>query len=67
MELAIVLGAIIVSLLVFTLLWKILRATVKTAILVALTLLVLQLVFGIGPQVIWQQIQDWLPGFERVE
>lgn len=66
MELAVVIGAVVVSFLVFTWLFKILRATFRTAILVALTLLVLQLIFGIGPQALWEQIQSWLPGFERV-
>ncbi|HEY9887996.1 MAG TPA: hypothetical protein V6D02_06310 [Candidatus Obscuribacterales bacterium] len=64
MEIAIVIGAIIVSFLVFTWLLKIARATFRTAILVAVTLLVLQLVFGIGPQALWEQVQSWLPGFE---
>ena len=66
MEIAIVIGAVIVSFLVFTWLLRIVRATFKTAVLVALTLLVLQLVFGIGPLTLWDQIRDWLPGFEPV-
>ena len=57
-------GALIVSFLVFTWLIRVVRATLKTAILVALNLLVLQLIFGIGPAAIWDQIQNWLPGFE---
>ncbi len=67
MELAIVVGAILVSVLVFTLLVKIVRATLKTAFLIAITLLVLQLFFGIGPQALWAQIQSWLPSFERIQ
>jgi type IV secretory pathway TrbL component len=66
MELAIVIGAILVSFLVFTWLLKIVRATLKTAISVAVILLILQLVFGIGPQTLWEQIQSWLPGFEPI-
>jgi type IV secretory pathway TrbL component len=66
MELAIVIGAILISLLVFTWLLKIARATFRTAILVALILLVLQLVFGIGPQALWEQMQTWLPRFAPV-
>jgi cell division protein FtsW (lipid II flippase) len=65
-EIAIVIGAVIVSFLVFTWLLKVVRATFKTAILVALTLLVLQLAFGIGPQALWEQVRSWLPGFEPV-
>lgn len=64
MEIAIVLGAVLVSFLVFTWLLKVVRATLKTALLVAAILLVLQLVFGIGPNVIWEQIQSWIPGFQ---
>lgn len=66
MELAIVIGAILVSFLVFTWLLKIVRATLKTAISVAIILLILQLVFGIGPQALWEYVQNWLPGFEPV-
>jgi type IV secretory pathway TrbL component len=66
MELAIVIGAILVSFLVFTWLIKVVQATLKTAITVAIILLILQLVFGIGPQTLWEQIQGWLPGFESV-
>ncbi|WP_008319235.1 hypothetical protein [Leptolyngbya sp. PCC 6406] len=64
MELVIVLGAILVSFLVFTWLLKVVRATLKTAILVALILLALQVIFGIGPANLWEQIGSWLPNFE---
>lgn len=64
MEIAIVIGAILVSFLVFTWLLKVVRATLKTAISVAIILLILQLVFGIGPLSLWEQIQLWLPEFE---
>ncbi len=66
MEIVIVIGAIVLSFLVFTWLLKVTRATLKTAISVALILLVLQLVFGIGPTTIWAQIQSWLPDFTPV-
>ncbi|MEO1295425.1 MAG: hypothetical protein AAFW75_06410 [Cyanobacteria bacterium J06636_16] len=64
MEILILVGALLVSFLVFTWLLKVVRATLRTAILVALILLILQLIFGIGPTTIWEQIQSWLPGFE---
>lgn len=64
MDIALVLGAIVVSFLVFTWLLKVVRATVKTAILVALILLGLQLLFGIGPARLWEYITAFLPGFE---
>ena len=62
MEIVIVIGALFVSFLVFTLLIRVVRATLKTAIIVALVLLALQLVFGIGPAAIWDQIQSWISG-----
>ena len=62
MEIVILVGALLVSFLVFTWLLKVVRATFKTAILVAVILLVLQLVFGIGPEALWEQIKNWLSG-----
>ncbi|MEM9163485.1 MAG: hypothetical protein AAGC54_10505 [Cyanobacteria bacterium P01_F01_bin.4] len=61
MEIVIVIGAIIVSVLVFTWLLRVVKATLKTAFLVAVILLGLQLAFGIGPGAIWDTIQGWLP------
>ncbi|MEM8807785.1 MAG: hypothetical protein AAGF01_17335 [Cyanobacteria bacterium P01_G01_bin.38] len=61
MEIVIVIGAIIVSVLVFTWLLRVVKATLKTAFLVAVILLGLQLFFGIGPSVILETIQGWLP------
>jgi hypothetical protein len=49
-------AAIIVSWLVFTALIKVLKTTLKTAFTIAAIVLVLQLLFGIGPERIWQQI-----------
>lgn len=49
-------AALIVSWLVFTALVKLVKTTVSTAISIAAIVLVLHLVFGIGPQELWQQI-----------
>lgn len=49
-------AAIIVSWLVFTALIKVLKTTLKTAFTIAAIVLILQLVFGIGPQKLWQEI-----------
>lgn len=49
-------AAVIVSWLVFTALVKLLKTTLQTALTVAAIVLLLQLVFGIGPQQLWQQI-----------
>ncbi|NEP15759.1 MAG: hypothetical protein F6J97_02525 [Leptolyngbya sp. SIO4C1] len=62
MELVVIVGSIVVSILVFMWLIRVVRATLKTAFLVALILLGLQIFFGIGPGTIWDAIQDWLPG-----
>jgi type IV secretory pathway TrbL component len=65
-DIAILIGALLVSFLVFTWLLKVVRATLKTAVLVAIILLALQLIFGIGPEKLWEQIAAWLPSFEPV-
>lgn len=65
MEIIVVIGAVIVTFLVFSWLLKMVKTTVKTALLVAFVLLALQLIFGIGPGTLWQQMQQWLPGHEQ--
>lgn len=60
MELVIVIGALLVAFIIFTWLLKIARATFRTALLVAIVLLVL-FILGVGPQTLWEQIQNWLP------
>ena len=60
MEIIIIIGAIFVSILVFTWLIRVFKATLKTAFLIAIILLGLQLLFGIGPSAIWETIQTWL-------
>jgi hypothetical protein len=65
MEIAIVVGILIILFLVTTWVLKVVRATLRIAILIAIALLVLFIV-GIGPQTVWEQLQNWLPGFEPV-
>lgn len=60
MEIVVVIGAIAISILVFTWLIKVVKATLKTAFLAALILLGLQIFFGIGPNVIWDTIRDFI-------
>jgi hypothetical protein len=55
-------AAIAISILVFTWLIKVVKATIGTAILVAAIVLILQLVFGIGPDQILQQISQLFQG-----
>jgi len=66
MEIVILIGALVVSFLVFTWLLRVAKATFKTAMRVAIILLILQLVFGIGPQALWEQVQSWLSEFDLV-
>ncbi len=58
MELILLLGALIVAWLVFTWLVKIVKTSVKTALAIAVVVLVLQLVFGIDPRELWEAIQN---------
>ena len=60
MEIVVVVGAIAISILVFTWLIKVVKATLKTAFLAALILLGLQIFFGIGPTAIWETTRDFL-------
>lgn len=60
MNIVLLVAALIITFLVFTLLVKVARATIGTAIAIALLILVLQLVFGISPIHLWQPvIQLW--------
>jgi len=58
MEIILAIAALIISVLIFTWLIKVVKTTLKTAIFIAIVALVLQLVFGIGPQDLWQQMSQ---------
>ena len=62
MELLIVLGAIVVAIVIFGWVFKLIKNTLQTVLLVAFLLLALYFLFGIGPDAIWNQIQLWLGG-----
>lgn len=65
-DLLILIAAILVSWLIFTWLVTVLKATVKTAILIALLVLGLQLLFGIGMTDLWSPVQGFLsPTWEK--
>ena len=55
-EIVILIAAMLISWLVFTWLIKVLKASISTALAIAIIVLILQLVFGIGFQEVWQQI-----------
>ena len=56
LNLIIWIAAVVVAFLVFTWLIKVVKATISTAVCIAIIVLILQLLFGIGPQQLWQQI-----------
>ena len=58
MNLVLLLAALLITVLVFTWLLKVVKATLSTAIAIALLILVLQLFFGIGPAQVWQQVNQ---------
>ncbi len=55
-EIIILIAVMLISWLVFTWLIKVLKASISTAFAIAIIVLILQLVFGIGFQEVWQQI-----------
>jgi predicted PurR-regulated permease PerM len=55
-ELIILLASLVITWLVFTWLIKVLKASIGTAIAIAAIVLILQIIFGINNQEIWQQI-----------
>ncbi|MDJ1177273.1 hypothetical protein PJF56_00180 [Roseofilum sp. BLCC_M91] len=55
-DLILLIAALIVSWLIFTWLVKIVKLTVGTALTLAGIILILQLLFGINPNQLWQQI-----------
>lgn len=59
MNLALLIAAVVIAFLVFTLLIKVVRATIGTAIAIAMIVLVLQLVFGIGPSQVFSQVNQF--------
>ncbi len=59
MELVLLIAAIVIAFLVFTLRIKVVRATISTTITIALIVLVLQLFFGIGPGQVFSQVNQF--------
>ncbi len=56
MNMILLIAAILVTFLVFTWLVKVVKATLSTAIAIALLILILQLFFGIGPAQVGRQV-----------
>ena len=56
-----VIGAVIIAWLIFMFLIKLIRTTIKTALMVAAVVLLLMF-FGIGPDQVFGLIGDWING-----
>ena len=54
-----VIGAVIIAWLIFTFLLRVIRTTIKTALMVAAVVLLLMF-FGIGPEQVFGLLGDWL-------
>lgn len=63
MNVIFVLAAIVIAFLVFTWLLRVVKATLTTALTIALLVLALQFVFGIGPGQLGQQLNQLWQGF----
>ncbi|GAB4376560.1 MAG: hypothetical protein Kow00121_23880 [Elainellaceae cyanobacterium] len=62
MDWILLVAALVVSFLVFGFLVRVVRAAIGTAIAIALVVLALQLVFGIGPNDLWQEVENLWDG-----
>lgn len=57
-DLIILIAAMVVAWLIFKWLLNVVKASLSTAMTIAVVVLVLQLVFGIGSQDLWQQVRE---------
>lgn len=65
MDLILLIAACVISYLVFTWLVNVVKATARTAVAIALFILVIQILFGIGPSDIMQTLADLWGGIAR--
>lgn len=66
-ELIIFVAALVVSVLLFAWLMRVAKSTLRTAVIIAGIVLLLQLLFGIGPQDLFQEVVRLLElGWEQV-
>ncbi|NEQ27769.1 MAG: hypothetical protein F6K28_53985 [Microcoleus sp. SIO2G3] len=62
MEIVLLIGAVVITILVFSFLVKVVRAAIGTAIMIAAIVLILQ-VLGIGTGDLWQALRDLWQNF----
>jgi len=60
-------ATLIVAWIVFIILWKLLKATVSTALTIAAILVLLNIGFGITPQDIWHHITQFAQTISRIQ
>jgi hypothetical protein len=65
MSLVLLIGSLVVAMLVITLLFRIVRAALGTAITLVLVILILQYGFGITVDDIWHEIASLVRGLEQ--
>jgi type IV secretory pathway TrbL component len=59
-ELLIALAVILILFVIFSWVLRLVKTTIKTVLLVVFVVLALYFVFGIGPETLWEQLQNWL-------
>ena len=62
MNIALTVGALLVSLLLLWWLMSVIKASFKTAFLIAAVIFAIQVLTGVGPQQIFAQVSNWLSG-----
>jgi hypothetical protein len=60
-------ATLIVAWIVFIILWKLLKATLNTALTIAAILVLLNIGFGITPQDIWHHITQFAQGVSQMQ
>ncbi|MBU6230620.1 MAG: hypothetical protein KGQ93_13160 [Cyanobacteria bacterium REEB459] len=62
MEILVTLAALVIFVLVVGWLFKLVKTTLQTVLLVGFVLVALYFIFGIGPADLWQQLYRHIPG-----
>ncbi|MEH1768697.1 MAG: hypothetical protein V7L27_17140 [Nostoc sp.] len=60
-------ATLIVAWIVFIILWKLLKATLKSALTIAAILILLNISFGITPQDIWHQVTQFAQTISQIQ
>ena len=66
MDWILLIAALFIAILIFTWLLNVVKATISTALTVAFIVLLVQLLFGIGPVDLWNQIVALWQGVTQV-